>query len=94
MPADHLTGLRHEAAGARLAHNEDDLLARSGSEKAGLAFFGSFARHSGLQDKRFPQQNGKPQSVPLVTASFSSKGRGMPRPALSVTAAENVRKPA
>ena len=40
MPADHLTGLRHEAAGARLAHNEDDLLARSGSEKAGLAFFG------------------------------------------------------
>ena len=32
--------------------------------------------------------------VPLVTASLSSKGRGMPRPALSVTAAGNVRKPA
>ena len=47
MPADHLTGLRHEAAGARLAHNEDDLLARSGSEKAGLAFFGSLPGAAG-----------------------------------------------
>ena len=95
MPADHLTGLRPEAAGAALAHNEDDLLARSGSEKAGLAFFGplSGAGRACARKHLFPPRGGKRQS-PVSHCEFLLKGRGMPRPALSVTAAENVRKPA
>ena len=75
MPADHLTGLRHEAAGARLAHNEDDLLARSGSEKAGLAFFGSLPGAAGpAQETIFSRQETAKGKVPLVTASFYLRG--------------------